>query len=67
MIIQIYDVDKMEYVTEFEVKGDITDAVAIADSLTNYVHESVEYERANESITYNLDINVLQIQVKEIG
>lgn len=66
MIIQLYDVKEHEYITEFEVNGDLQDAIMVANELTNYVHDSVEYERANESITYNLELNILEIQVKEV-
>lgn len=67
MIIQLYDVNENKYITEFEINGDVQDAIIVADELTNYVQDSVEYERANQSITLDLDINVIQIQVKEVG
>jgi len=67
MIIQLYDVNENKYITEFEINGDVQDAIIVADELTNYVQDSVEYERANQNITLDLDINVIQIQVKEVG
>ena len=62
MIIQLKDVENDEYITEFEVNGDVQDAIMVANELTNYVHDSVEYERVN-----NLEINVIEIEVKEVG
>lgn len=67
MIIQLYDVNENKYITEFEINGDVQDAIIVANELTNYVQDSVEYERANQNITLDLDINVIQIQVKEVG
>lgn len=67
MIIQLYDVNENKYITEFEINGDVQDAIIVTDELTNYVQDSVEYERANQNITLDLDINVIQIQVKEVG
>lgn len=67
MIIQLKDVENDEYITEFEVNGDVQDAIMIANELTNYVHDSVEYERVNNKMTFNLEINVIEIEVKEVG
>lgn len=47
MIIQLKDVENDEYITEFKVNGDVQDAIMVANELTNYVHDSVEYERVN--------------------
>lgn len=67
MIIQLKDVENNEYITEFEVNGDIQDAIMVANELTNYVHDSAEYERVNNKMTFNLEINVIEIEVKEVG
>lgn len=67
MIIQLRDVENSEYITEFEVNGDIQDAIMVASELTNYVHDSVEYERANNKMTFNLEIDTIEIEVKELG
>ena len=67
MIIQLKDVENDEYITEFEVNGDVQDAIMVANELTNYVHYSVEYERVNNKMTFNLEINVIEIKVKEVG
>lgn len=67
MIIQLRDVKDGEYITEFEVNGDIQDAIMVADELTNYVYDSVEYERANNKMTFNLKIDVIEIEIKEVG
>lgn len=67
MIIQLKDVENGEYITEFEVNGDVQDAIMVADELTNYVHDSVEYQRTNNKMTLNLEIDVIEIEVKEIG
>ena len=65
MIIQLKDVENNEYITEFEVN--VEDAIMVANELTNYVHDSVEYERVNNKMTFNLEINVIEIEVKEVG
>lgn len=67
MIIQLRDVESGEYITEFKVDGDIQDVIMVANELTNYVHDSVEYERANNKMTLNLEIDVIEIEIKEIG
>jgi hypothetical protein len=67
MIIQLKDVENDEYITEFEVNGDVQDAIMVANELTNYVHDSVEYKRVNNKMTFNLEINVIEIEVKEVG
>ena len=67
MIIQLKDVENNEYITEFEANGDIQDAIMVANELTNYIHDSVEYERGNNKMTFNLEINVIEIEVKEVG
>ena len=67
MIIQLKDVENGEYITEFEVNGDVQDAIMVANELTNYVHDSVEYQRTNNKMTLNLEIDVIEIEVKEIG
>lgn len=67
MIIQLKDVENDEYITEFEVNGDVQDAIMVANELINYVHDSVEYERVNNKMTFNLEINVIEIEVKEVG
>lgn len=67
MIIQLKDVENDEYITEFEVNGDVQDAIMVANELTNYVQDSVEYERVNNKMTFNLEINVIEIEVKEVG
>ena len=67
MIIQLKDVENNEYITEFEINGDIQDAIMVANELTNYVHDSVECERVNNKMTFNLEINVIEIEVKEVG
>ena len=66
MIIQLKDVENGEYITEFEVNGDVQDAIMVANELTNYVHDSVEYQRTNNKMTLNLEIDVIEIEVKEI-
>ena len=67
MIIQLRDVTYVEYITEFEVEGDVQDAIMVANEITNYVHDSVEYERTNNKMTLNLEIDVIEIEVKEVG
>lgn len=67
MIIQLKDVENDEYITEFEINGDVQDAIMVANELTNYVHDSVEYKRVNNKMTFNLEINVIEIEVKEVG
>ena len=67
MIIQLKDVENGEYITEFEVNGDVQDAIMVANELTNYVHDSIEYQRTNNKMTLNLEIDVIEIEVKEIG
>lgn len=67
MIIQLKNVENDEYITEFEVNGDVQDAIMVANELTNYVHDSVEYKRVNNKMTFNLEINVIEIEVKEVG
>ena len=67
MIIQLKDVENDEYITEFEVNGDVQDAIMVANELTNYIYDSVEYERVNNKMTFNLEINVIEIEVKEVG
>lgn len=67
MIIQLRDVENDEYITEFEINGDIQDAIMVANELTNYVCDSVEYKRVNNKMTFNLEINVIEIEVKEVG
>lgn len=67
MIIQLKDVENGEYITEFEFNGDVQDAIMVANELTNYVHDSVEYQRTNNKMTLNLEIDVIEIEVKEIG
>jgi len=67
MIIQLRDVTDGEYITEFEVEGDVQDAIMVANEITNYVHDSVEYERTNNKMTLNLEIDVIEIEVKEVG
>lgn len=67
MIIQLKDVENGEYITEFEVNGDVQDAIMVANELTNYVHDSAEYQRTNNKMTLNLEIDVIEIEVKEIG
>lgn len=64
MIIQLKDVENGEYITEFEVNGDVQDAIMVANELTNYVHDSVEYQRTNNKMTLNLEIDVIEIEVK---
>lgn len=67
MIIQLKNVENDEYITEFEVNGDVQNAIMVANELTNYVHDSVEYKRVNNKMTFNLEINVIEIEVKEVG
>ena len=67
MIIQLRDVENDKYIIEFEINGDIQDAIMVANELTNYVCDSVEYERVNNKMTFNLEINVIEIEVKEVG
>ena len=67
MIIQLRDATDGEYITEFEVEGDVQDAIMVANEITNYVHDSVEYERTNNKMTLNLEIDVIEIEVKEVG
>ena len=38
MIIQLKDVENGEYITEFEVNGDVQDAIMVANELTNLLH-----------------------------
>ena len=67
MIIQLKDVENGEYITEFEVNGDVQDAIMVVNELTNYVHGGIEYQRTNNKMTLNLEIDVIEIEVKEIG
>lgn len=67
MIIQLKDVENGEYITEFEVNGDVQDAIMVVNELTNYVYGGIEYQRTNNKMTLNLEIDVIEIEVKEIG
>ena len=55
------------FITLFLVYWVGQDAIMVANELTNYVHDSVEYQRTNNKMTLNLEIDVIEIEVKEIG
>lgn len=67
MVIQLYDVNNDEYITEFEIDGDLTDAIMVVNEITHYYEDGVQYNRANNKIGYNLTSNSIEIQVERLG